>query len=135
LATGADNLVEKKKGKYRLRDFSERGDDEDLGMPSEDGQAAPLVDALHRTLWLLEKRPAHLAEFLRESQVNREQLRLVAQALAGPALKGGELGDVSPTAELSALGKLTANWQSVVEGALISDVEQADRRKGQERLL
>jgi hypothetical protein len=42
---------------------------------------------------------------------------------------------VSPTAELSALGKLLANWQSVVEGALISPVEQADRRKGQERLL
>jgi putative DNA methylase len=135
LATGADNLVEKKKGKYRLRDFNERGDGEDLGMPSEDGQAAPLVDALHRTLWLLEKRPTQLAEFLRESQVNREQLRLVAQALAGPALKGGELGDVSPTAELSALAKLTANWQNVVEGALISPVEQADRGKGQERLL
>lgn len=135
LATGADNLVEKKKGKYRLRDFSERGDDEDLGLPTDDGQAAPLVDALHRTLWLMEKRPAQLAEFLGESQVNREQLRLVAQALAGPALKGGELGDVSPTAELSALAKLTANWQTVVEGALISPVEQADRRKGQERLL
>jgi putative DNA methylase len=94
-----------------------------------------VVDALHRTLWLMEKRPAQMAEFLRESQVNREQLRLVAQALAGPALKGGELADVSPTAELSALGQLMANWQSVVEGALISPVEQADRRKGQERLL
>jgi putative DNA methylase len=135
LTTGSDSLVEKKKGKYRLRDFAERGDDEDLGMPTDDGQAAPLLDALHRTLWLMEKRPAQLAEFLGESQVNREQLRLVAQALAGPALKGGELGDVSPTAELSALGKLTANWQSVVEGALISPVEQADRRKAQERLL
>jgi GxxExxY protein len=119
----------------RLRDFAKRGDDEDLGMPTDDGQAAPLVDALHRTLWLMEKRPTQLAEFLMESQVNREQLRLVAQALAGPALKGGELGDVSPTAELSALAKLTANWQIVVEGALISPVEQADRRKGQERLL
>jgi putative DNA methylase len=104
-------------------------------MPADDGQAAPLVDALHRTLWLMEKHPAQLAEFLTESQVNREQLRLVAQALAGPALKGGELGDVSPTAELSALGKLTANWQSVVEGALVSPDERADRRKGQERLL
>lgn len=135
LTTGSDKLVEKKKGKYRLRDFAERGDDDDLGMPTDDGQAAPLVDALHRTLWLMEKRPTQLAEFLTESQVNREQLRLVAQALAGPALKGGELGDVSPTAELSALAKLTANWQSVVEGAVISPVEQADRRKGQERLL
>ena len=31
-----------------------------------------------------------MAEFLRESQLNREQIRLVAQALAGPALKGGD---------------------------------------------
>jgi hypothetical protein len=104
-------------------------------MPTDDGQAGPLVDALHRTPWLMEKRPAQLAEFLSESQVNREQLRLVAQALAGPALKGGELGDVSPTAEFSALAKLTANWQSVIEGALISPVEQTDQRKGQERLF
>ncbi len=103
-------------------------------MPAENGQAAPLVDALRRTLWLLEHRPRDLAEFLTESQVNREQLRLVAQALAGPALKGGELGDVSPTAELSALAKLTANWQSVIEGAVVSADEMADRRRGQGRL-
>ena len=42
-------------------------------------------------------------------------MRLVAHALAGPALKGEEIGDVSPTGELSALTKLTANWKSVVE--------------------
>jgi len=134
LATGADALVEKKKGKYRLRDFSERGENEDLGMPSNDGQAAPLVDALHRTLWLMEKRPTQLAEFLQKSQVNREQLRLVAQALAGPALKGGELGDVSPTAELAALGKLLANWQSVVEDAALTAAEKEERKTGQQPL-
>lgn len=134
LTTGADYLVEKKKGKYRLRDFCERGDDEDLGMPSDDGQAAPLVDALHRTLWLMEKRPVQLVEFLRESQVNREQLRLVAQALAGPALKGGELGHVSPTAELSALAKLTANWESVVEDAALTGAEKEERKTGQRPL-
>ncbi|MHC1763620.1 MAG: DUF1156 domain-containing protein [Verrucomicrobiia bacterium] len=134
LTTGTQSLVEKTKGTYRLRDFSERGGDEDLGMPADDGQTAPLVDALHRTLWLLEKRPSQLAEYLRESQVNREQLRLVAQALAGPALKGGELGDVSPTAELSALGKLTANWQSVVEDAALTVAEKEDRKTGQRPL-
>jgi putative DNA methylase len=87
-------LVEKKKGKYRLRDFAERGDGEGLGMPSKDGQAAPLVDALDRMFWLMENRPARLPQFLRESQTNREQLRLMALVLAGPALKGGEMGDV-----------------------------------------
>ena len=91
------------------------------------------MDALHRTLWLLENRPTQLAEFFRESQVNREQLRLVAQALAGPALKGGELADVSPSAELSALAKLTANWQSVVEDAALTVAEKEDRKTGQRR--
>ena len=46
-----------------------------------------------------------LSKFLQEAQPNRDQLRLVAQALAGPALKGGELADVSPTAELCGPGE------------------------------
>lgn len=133
LSTGSHNLVEKKKGKYRLLDFSERGDDKHIGLPADDGQSAPLVDALHRMLWLLEKRPTQLSEFLRDSQVNREQLRLVAQALAGPALKGGELADVSPSAELSVLAKLMANWQSVVEDAAMTAGEKDDRKIGQKR--
>src|SRR5271157_5146350 len=29
------------------------------------------------------------------------------------AMKGGEMGDISPTAEMAALAKLTANWRSV----------------------
>lgn len=36
-------------------------------------------------------------------------MRIIAQALAGPTLKGGELGDVSPTSELAALAKQAAN--------------------------
>ena len=35
----------------------------------------------------MEKRPGHLDEFLREAQPNLEQMRLVAHALVGPALK------------------------------------------------
>jgi len=134
LSSGNRALVEKKKGKYRLRDYAERGDDDKLGMLSEDGQPAPLIDVLHRTLWLMEHRPAKLGEFLREAQPNREQMRLVAQALAGPALKGGELGDVSPTGELSALAKLTANWRSVVEDAAFSPEELKAQKTGQKRL-
>jgi len=130
LSQGSRSLIEKKKGKYRLLNFEDRGDDEKLGLP-DDGTPAPLIDALHRTLWLMENRPIQLAEFLQESQVNREQMRLVAQALAGSALTGGELGDVSPTGELAALGKLTANWRSVVEDSTLTQVERKDRRAGQ----
>ena len=88
VSSGAKALVEKKKGKYRLRDYKERGDDDRLGLPNEGGQPAPLIDALHRTLWLMENRPLKLAEYLREAEPNRDQMRLVAQALAGPALEG-----------------------------------------------
>jgi putative DNA methylase len=130
LSYGARALIEKKKSKYRLLDFKDRGNDDKLGLP-EDGQSASLIDALHRTLWLMENRPTQLADFLQKSQVNREQMRLVAQALAGPALKGGELMDVSPSSELAALGKLTANWRSVVEDGALTPLERADRKKGQ----
>lgn len=118
LSSGANPLVEKKKGSYRLRDFAERGKDDKLGLPTEDGEAAPLIDALHRILWLMEHSPRRLTEFLRESRCNTDQLRVLAQALSGPALKGGETGQVSGGEELAALTKLTANWRSVIEDSL-----------------
>jgi len=127
-------LVSKEKGKYRLLDYTARGDDIALGMPSADGQPAPLINALHRLLWLMERHPSDLAEFLREGQPNTEQLRLVAQALTGPALKGGELGEVASGTELAALTKLTANWRSVVEDAAVTPAEREDRRTGQSKL-
>jgi putative DNA methylase len=135
LSTGARALLEKKKGKYTLNDYTDRGSDEKLGQMMEDGQAAPMVDALHRTLWLMENRPGELPTFLQEAQPNREEMRLVAQALAGPALKGGELGDISPHAELSALSKLTANWKSVIEGAALTPLEKKERETGQRSLF
>jgi putative DNA methylase len=119
LSAGSRPLLAKKssknKIKYRLLDYSERGSDSKLGMQSEDGEAAPIIDSLQRLLWLMEKRPSDIPEFLSETRPNIEQLRLVAQALAGPALKGGELGEVASGSELAALTKLTANWRSVTE--------------------
>ncbi|MGD1105338.1 MAG: DUF1156 domain-containing protein [Terriglobia bacterium] len=119
LSSGVRALIEKEKGTYRLLDYTERGDDKMLGMPSDNGQPAPLIDALQRTLWLMEKRPGHLDDFLREAQPNLEQMRLVAQALAGSALKGKSDEDkalMSTTqSEQSALGKLLANWRALVE--------------------
>ena len=135
LSSGTRALVEKKKAKYRLHDFADRGDDDKLGLPREDGQSAPLIDALHRTLWLMEHKPRELAEFLQQAQPNREQMRLVAQALAGPALKGGELADVSPSAEQAALAKLTANWRSVIEDAVTTAAERTDQKRGQRRIF
>jgi len=120
-----------------LFDFTERGDNDKLGLPDEGqaGKPVPIIDALHRTLWLMENEPRTLAEFLREADPNREQMRLVAQALAGPALKGSELASVSPSEEQSALAKLTANWRSVIEDNVITTVERTDRKRGQPRMF
>ena len=131
LTQGNRALLEKKKSKYRLHDYTERGKENALGQPAEDGTSAPAVDALHRLLWLLEHKPLMIPEFLNKAKPNVEQIRLVAQALAGPALSGGELADVSSNAEQSALGKLLANWNAVMVGK--STME--DRRTGQEPLF
>jgi len=134
LSGRARALVAKSKGKYRLLDYAVRGEDATLGMPTEDGQQAPLIDALHRLIWLMERHPSSIPDFLRDARPNTEQMRLVAQALAGPVLKGGELGEVATGTELAALTKLTANWRSVVEDVDLTRVELEARRSGQSRI-
>ncbi len=119
LSAGSNPLVEKRKGQYLLRDFSDRGADEDLGLPRTD-EPAPLVDVLHRLLWLVENRPTEIRSYLDQARPDVERLRLVAQTLAGQALSGnGEGGGralvAARGAEAAALRKLTTNWRSLVE--------------------
>jgi len=113
-------LVEKSSSKFRVRNYTERGHDEELGI-AVDGQAAPLVDALHRLLWLLDHKPMEVQDFLKAARLNLEQLRLVTQALCAPVLGHSEAKDATPTAELRALSRLTANWRGTVEGAVLAD--------------
>ncbi len=115
LTGNAPKLVEKSGSKFRVRNYTERGDDETLGI-STDGTSAPLVDLLHRLLWLLDERPALVPKYLEAAGPNREQLRLVTQALSAPVLGRPEAVEISPTAELGALTRLNANWRSIVEG-------------------
>jgi putative DNA methylase len=107
-------LVEKVKGTYRVRNFQERGSIKKLGLPIE-RTSIPLIDILHRVLWLLENSPREIPTFLQQARPNLEQLRLVAESLCKPVLKGSDTVDRSLTPELSALTKLTANWRSVIE--------------------
>ncbi len=120
ISHGPRALVEKSKSKYRLRDFTERGDDDKLGLPSADGTPAPLVDVLHRILWLMENRITELSKFLDEARPDLDHLRVVAQTLAGQALAGNGSGGgkslvVAHGAEAAALRKLTTNWRTVIE--------------------
>jgi putative DNA methylase len=120
LSSGGRALVEKKKGKYRLRDYTERGADDRLGLPADGGMPAPLIDVLQRILWLAEHEPRSLNKFLDDAHPDRERLRLVAQALAGAGLKGKSEEDARPlvtttASEQAALGKLLANWRALIE--------------------
>jgi putative DNA methylase len=126
LSNGRHALIEKKKGKYRLRDFTERGEDEKLGLPDESQvrKPVPLIDTLHRILWLVENQPRNLNRFLDEARPDRERLRLVAQALAGTALEGGQTSSLSQgttAAEQAALKKLVANWRVLIDQRLAAD--------------
>jgi len=139
LSTGIDALVEKTKARYRARDFTERGENDKLGLPAEDGQPASLIDVLHRILWLMENSPRKLREFLIDVDPDRERLRVLAQALAGAALTGKSEEDAekligTTPAEKAALNKLLANWRSVIEDSVVTETERSDRRRGQRRL-
>ena len=123
----APALVEKIRGtgggKFRVRTFEERGGDDALGLAA-DGRPAPLVDVVHRLLWLLDHRRARLPAFLRSARPNTEQLRLVTQALCSPVLGGPKAAGAELPAELRALDRLNANWRAVVEGeAFTREVE------------
>ena len=133
----APSLAEKVRGaggsKFRVRTFEERGDSDPLGVGT-DGRPAPLVDVVHRLLWLLDNRPAQVSEFLGAARPSQEQLRLVTQALCAPVLAGQKGEDATPTAELRALARLNANWRSVLEGN-IYDREVEGRVTGQMELF
>ncbi len=120
LTWGRQALVEKKKDKVRLRDYQERGEGENLGLFRE-GASAPLVDVLHRLLWLLDRAPHEVPQFLVQAQPDAERLRLVAQALAGRALAAeptpGAMRNVR-TREQQAIDTLLGAWRRVVEESL-----------------
>ena len=118
-------LVEKDGANVRVRTYAERGADDELGLPAN-GRPVPLIDTLHRTLWLVENRPAELPVFLDQARPNQEQLRLVVQALSGPVLTARRTSEDGLSEEMSALHKLNANWRGIVHehGALRGPARQ-----------
>ena len=132
LSGPAPRLVEKTGSKFRVRHYQERGGNETLGI-GEAGAPAPLIDVLHRLLWLLDNRPDSLQKFLDAARPNQEQLRLVTQALCAPVLGSSDALDSTPTAELSALSRLNANWRSIIEGASYAQ-EIESRATGQQEM-
>ena len=112
LAGEIPKLVEKSGNKFRVRNYAERGSDERLGLETDD-KAAPLIDVLHRLLYLLETQPTIVPQYLERVRPNQEQLRLVAQALAVPSLGQSESLEASLASELNILTRLNANWRTI----------------------
>ncbi len=116
LAQGKKGLAKKDKDTTVLRDFRGRGDDEQLGTRSESGNPAPLIDVLQRLLWLQEQQPYAVQDFLLKTHPNLDQLRMVAQALAGHALApAGSDGTTKQdrTEEQKAIDRLLAGWRGM----------------------
>ncbi len=119
LSQGSNALLARAGSRYYLRDYMDRGAYEDLGKPTPHG-SAPIIDVLHRVLWLMDYRPSELPAFLDEAQPDLDRLRVTAQALAGPALSGGA-GKAPAAGETAALRRLTANWRTLIEENLFRD--------------
>ena len=116
LAQGKIGLVKKEKDTVVLRDYRARGDDEHLGRLSESGNPAPLIDVLQRLLWLQDQQPYEVHDFLMKAHPPVEQLRMVAQALAGHALAPpGSNGSTKQerSEEQKAVDRLLAGWRTL----------------------
>lgn len=109
LVQGKNRLCESTKGQARLRTAAERGADSDLGQPG-DLASAPLIDALHRALWLLDNDRNKIATMLQESHVDLGRLQTLTQALASQTL-----GGAAKTAEQQACDRLLAQFKRVTE--------------------
>jgi len=117
LAQGQKGIAKKEKDTIVLRDYRSRGDDERLGMRSESGNAAPLIDVLQRLLWLQDEQPYYVQDFLTKAHPHIEQLRMVAHALAGHALApAGNDGNTKQerSEEQKAVDRLLAGWRGIL---------------------
>lgn len=118
LTQGRQGLVKKEKETIGLRDYRARGAEEALGLPTESGNAAPLIDVLQRLLWLQDKQPYAVSDFLLKAHAHTDQLRLVAQTLAGHALTPTSDNGITKqerTEEQKAVDRLLAGWRNMVQ--------------------
>ena len=135
LTDGKLSLVKKTKNQVQLRDYTERGSHEELGIakvekqqtfnvkPPQIGTAPTLIDILHRLLYLAEKKPQDITNFLALAAPDASQLRLVAQALAGRALTpeaGQENMGGNRTQEQQTIDTLLASWKRLIEDNLFT---------------
>lgn len=119
LMAGKRALLAKKGAKVSLRGFEDRGGERELGLPL-DGKAPPLVDVLHRLLWLQKHRSADVGRFVEESRADMGAVRLLAQALGGRPLRAEPVPGAQKderTGEQRAVDTLLASFQDLTRAA------------------
>lgn len=116
LTDGKAPLAKVSKGKVHLRDYSERGEEPELGIVG-DGGTPPLIDVLHGLLWRASHRRDELGDYTVQAAFEPPKLRLVAQALQGRALRA-EGEDKPPEAQ--ACERLLGAWKTLVEENLLT---------------
>lgn len=112
LSRGQAPLATITKKAVHLLDFQERGEDPELGL---DG--ARLIDVLHGVLWRANHRRSEVRPFLDQTRPDPQRLRLVTQALQGPALRGES--EAKP-AEAKACERLLGSWRTLIEENLFT---------------
>ena len=116
LTGGRNPLVLKQGSTVALRDFEDRGDDPQLGLPVEGNGQPALLDVAHGLLWRAEHRPSELRAYLLDARPDSELLRQVIQALAGKALRSAS--DGAKSREAAAAERLLVSWRRFVEDSL-----------------
>lgn len=120
LTSGVNAILVKNKQRVQLRDYRHRGAARDLGISND--HVVPLIDVLHRLLWLNEHQPVGIPAFLAQVRPDLMQLKLVAEALAGKRLAAEPTPGVARderTEEQKAIGRLLPAWKRVVEDASV----------------
>jgi putative DNA methylase len=118
LTSGTAALIDKEGDSVRFRDYQERGAVERLGLDSENGAAASLIDILHRLLWLAEHQPIQVKDYLMVARPDSNHLRLLAQGLSGSSISGKGVG--TSEREREALVRLLASWKRIVADNLFA---------------
>jgi len=117
LTAGHNPLVAKKGSTIALRDFEQRGDDLELGIPHDlTASRPPIIDVAHGVLWRAEYRSKELKDYLANARPDVELLRTVIQALAGKALRSGSSNGKAP--EAAAAERLLVSWRRLIDDNL-----------------
>ena len=116
LQHGSAPLATIAKGTVELHDFQTRGEDERLGLEDPNGEAR-LIDVLHGLLWRTSRQASAVRGYLVETHPDPQQLRAVAQALQGRALR--DTNESKPP-EAQACERLLGAWRTLVEDNLLS---------------